>query len=134
MREIKFRGYNKGWHYGYYVRMARALINGEVAINLYQCKIANYIIYDKDGQLNIVEIEDGSLGQSTGLKDKNGTEIYGGDIVQIWSETIPLYWEYKLLVQYFEDSAKFSLGKLDAREIVKVIGNIYENPELLDKD
>jgi uncharacterized phage protein (TIGR01671 family) len=80
MENRKYRGYNEGWHYGYYVRTSRSLINGELAINLYQCEIANFIVYDEGGELKIVEIVNGSLGQSTGLKDTNKVEIFTGDI------------------------------------------------------
>ena len=36
-------------------------------------------------------------------------------------------------VNYWNDSTRFSLGRRDAREIREVIGNIYENPELLER-
>jgi uncharacterized phage protein (TIGR01671 family) len=82
-----------------------------------------------------VEIE--TIGQFTGLKGKNGKEIYEGDIV----EYDDFYVGDKLFpkgkdVVYFEDGCYFGGdGELDEVSIdirkIKVIGNIHENPELL---
>ncbi|MDO8226126.1 YopX family protein [Bacillus cabrialesii] len=80
------------------------------------------------------------LMQYTGLKDKNGRDIYEGDVVKFKSA----YCENKIIkaVVKFKDSLGsfvFNMGddqgfwRMDAsiREI-EVIGNIYENPELLE--
>ena len=70
--------------------------------------------------------------QYTGLKDKNGVEVYEGDIVEHYQNTFDVY--------YDESDAAFALGCGGYQEIrlcdvsnslIKVIGNIYENPELL---
>lgn len=71
--------------------------------------------------------EDGILMQYTGLKDKNGKEIYEGDIV--------LYCFRKTL---FEAEVKFIEGRFSPvsglhSDNYEVIGNIYENPELVEK-
>jgi len=72
------------------------------------------------------------LMQYTGLKDKNGKEIYEGDIVLIDYYGTPR----KLVVRWEDESSGDSnllVGFSGAYEHGEVIGNIYESPELLEQ-
>jgi uncharacterized phage protein (TIGR01671 family) len=84
----------------------------------------------------------GNIMQYTGLKDKNGNDIYEGDIVDLSHQC----WNYKFEIKYDEKLACFTLESLEKFKgtrkpflyilkeqslTYKVIGNIYENPELL---
>ena len=124
MREIKFRAWdvdNKTW------------------INLWILR------FTKDGEVMAVEELSGDgdsdifapgqivLCQFTGLKDKNGKEIYEGDI--LYNEE----WKTKTEVK-FKEGAFNPLVEIESDETTwslpdefEVIGNIYENPELLRK-
>jgi hypothetical protein len=67
------------------------------------------------------------LMQYTGLKDKNGKEIYEGDILKTLTGICEVVWnEYKWGVNYHKAFADWSFeGECE------IIGNVYENPELL---
>lgn len=77
------------------------------------------------------------LMQSTGLVDKEGTEVFEGDILHHQIQT-----EYTFIVKYDEDNARWYGDGLSRTyridlmkcfmQYYKVIGNIYENPELLE--
>ena len=75
---------------------------------------------------------DDPIMQYTGLKDKNGTAIYEGDVVRDSFEGISV-------VTWCSNSASFyckypddGLGMDEFGGLLEVIGNIYENPELID--
>ena len=90
---------------------------------------------------DFVTITPDKILQCTGLKDKNGTLIYEGDIVTYeWLTPIGKVWrnDGKCIVRWFGDGfnpihniAVYNVKDGTTRN-VKVIGNIYENPELLE--
>lgn len=125
MRTIEYRGKDmssKEWIYGFYVEGA--------LIDPYTGKEKKrFIIHGKDGFLH--DIDPNTLGEFTGMTDKNGKKIYEGDIVnEIRNVFSPFFVSYR--------APKYVLIDCDNREwlmfsshIFKVIGNIHDNPELM---
>ena len=79
------------------------------------------------------------LMQYTGLKDRIGTEIYEGDIVKIWGRGFTnKLGSGNAIVVFDEAQFAFYINEQyyhiwgDSCEMYEVIGNIYENPELLE--
>lgn len=82
--------------------------------------------------------------QSTGSKDKNGVEIYEGDIVSYTSSIMAKNEWHKKITRYgsalvmasFDDKTRDSaelLNLLSIHKGIEVLGNIYQNPELLEE-
>lgn len=122
MREILFRGkgdkkYNDGmWYFGVPIR----------------CYDGDWQICTNNSKRTVIPE---TIGQYTGLKDKNGTKIFEGDIVKrAWFDKMGIY-----QIDYDNGLARF-IGRAgmifkasfyyDSEEF-EVIGNIYDNPELL---
>lgn len=127
-REIKFRAYSSHNHKMYPVSNIEWDIDGRIWVTA------------DDGKNGIELIdEEAHLMQCTGLQDKNGREIYENDVLQCTSYTYGNGETGKanLLVKYNEMSAGFiagpyMLGKLMDIRKCEVIGNIFENTELLE--
>ena len=133
-REIKFRGKDReNWHYGDLVQEIRhndnKLFDGTMThIRNFEYKNGDYI-----GDSFPVNSE--TIGQFTGLHDKNGKEIYEGDIVRKFNGIIgKVIYEHSEFIIDVTNNEKLDYGRLDLIEnFVEVIGNIYDNPDLLEK-
>ena len=133
MRQIKFRGWDKNTKKMYKIGQ----ITLERGIWNYEPDNREYIGISIPYQPSFI------LMQYTGLKDKNGKEIYEGDIVFIKGDTKLL--EIKGKVEYNDSWVQFvitntgdiisetePLGDYEEEDL-EIIGNIYENKELLKK-
>lgn len=130
MREIKFRAWDKKnneWCQSIEQEGFGVFINGVVNPS----KSGEFYIHDysSTGQEYIV------LCQFTGLHDKNGREIYEGDVVQTYNGK---HKGPRVEIAYLEHSFCMREEPDDSRMDcvwyfnIEVIGNIYENPELLE--
>lgn len=77
-------------------------------------------------------MESFELMQSTGLKDKNDVEIYEGDIVENSYKEIGFIKNCNDAFCFNRKERNFYLSGLGAGGPFKILGNIYENPELLE--
>ena len=117
----KFRAWHKTWEELGEVKRIRFDDEGDVRTVLFRGKILGT-------DIPIDEIE---LMQSTGLKDKNGQEIFEGDVVKCNGllgtiESLKAMW-----ICSFVKYNNYQKVGFFAQEI-EVVGNIYENPELLE--
>lgn len=132
-REIKFRAWNKLEKRMESVNFIRFFLNAYtmVSTRYRDEKSKNYMMTSLlDGSDNVI------LMQYTGLKDKNGNEIYEGDIVTgLFNHTdIIGHIVYGSDATFFiERKGLYGIGLNNAEDWLEVVGNIYENPELLNE-
>ena len=97
----------------------------------------------KNGNVAKEDMKEYELMQSTGLFDRNNKEIFEGDIITNGKDvmcmkrhnTLGFYIEQKGEVEFIADCAVLEEFEEDAKEIadiLEIIGNVYENPELLE--
>ena len=121
MREIKFRAWHKG----------KKIMGKVLGID-----ILHKEIFFSNGDVDYCEISNFKyieLMQYTGLKDKNGKEIYEGDIIKFLNNIFEVIWcnekaSFMLKNKEYKEFLNFIYENNNGMEIV---GNIYENPELI---
>jgi uncharacterized phage protein (TIGR01671 family) len=136
MREIKFRGkaLEGEWVYGAFIPDATEPTHGEMVTWGF---IRRYNVTDET--METIEVERKTVGQDTGLKDKNGREIYEGDIVyaECCEKYLEVYWNDIGCGGWWfaekKDGYRLPVGSVDL-DWLEVKGNIHDNPELLEGD
>ena len=130
MRDIKFRGkqINNGeWVYGDFV---------------HHDGITDIHFQTGDGEAHFISVDPETVGQFTGLSDKNGKEIYEGDICEAWSQGTKGIGEIKRRIDglwIFYPAWQLNefwglMPSANGGTDVEIIGNVHDNPELMEGD
>ena len=125
MREILFRGKrinSREWAYG----------------DLLTCDDEMEIYSESHGENGGWVIPE-TVGEYTGLTDKNGVKIFEGDIIKSTTSgtigKVGYYPEEGAFMVLFNASSGYCVGYLDINmSTIEIIGNIYDNPELIKDD
>ena len=139
MREILFRGKrtdNGEWIEGAYCKHDTV----KICLSSDDPKTKHLIIADGfcdwgfEPPLNGYEVDPTTIGQYTGLKDKNGKRIFEADI--LWNGYICVVKYGKLNCACCDGvyGWHFDGGDIRLHELYEVIGNIHDNPELIGED
>lgn len=125
MREILFRGKrtdNDEWAFGFFTKSP----SGNV-----------YITETVTGCASPKTVDPDTVGQFTGLTDKDGKKIFEGDIVNCYTLTGMndyrrgvVHWNEMFCGWYGKESCSLLCGLGD---IYEIIGNIHDNPELVEE-
>lgn len=124
MREIKFRGFNgEKWLFG----------SLEIDYKAVHACIS-------DNRFWRLPVRFNSVGQFTGLKDCKGREIYEGDVIRVCgSNGIVVYSEGAFIVRFEKAPSLLShcvggyFSNPERVSACRVIGNVHDNPELLER-
>lgn len=124
MRAIKFRAWNKKkkeWLFDY-DKMGAFSLFGEC------------VMLGEFSSIPLSRLNDIAIMQFTGLKDRNGNEIYEGDVVASHNgvaEGVVVYQAPKFIIQWPKRKTwhEFILSP-EQNQFEEILGNIYENPEL----
>lgn len=131
MREILFRGKSiedNKWVYGDLIREKKSF--GKICTRIYRTTNNGWELIDVDSK---------TVGQYTGLNDKNGNKIFEGDIVDFPDRSDS---ESYGVVEYDTNETEFGivydsiyegLGRQYHSRDIEIIGNIFDNPELLEE-
>ena len=141
MREIKFRGKctpefphpTVKWVYG-------SLVSDSKKKEKTALICVHLPVPTRDGNTFWYEVYADTVGQYTGLKDTNGRESYEGDIIKFYDvrahELVGVIKWNALACRWYVDCSVRGCDYhlLDARYAFEIIGNVYDNPELLEAD
>ena len=123
MREILFRGkcnetckYNGQWIEGFYGEDDGKPI----------------IAHSTDRGIIGYFCDPDSIGQYTGLTDKNGKKIFEGDIVDCLEYYGEVYYDHEGCFDLRDNTSEMCGGFIGSYNSLKVVGNIHDNPELLE--
>ena len=140
MREILFRGKTEDgkWVKGQLLYFKASVGENELALIVEGCEWDNSNEWFNLGKR--AKVIPKTIGQYTGLTDKNGKKIFEGDIVDCWSEGVNAQGTVQqrrdglwIIYPAWQKRIMWSLCPDEySNTTVEVIGNIHDNPELLE--
>lgn len=144
MRDIEFRGFSiqkECWVYGGFLTgIIKVDTKSKELAKIYNDGILEHYIlkmnFNEEGYFVMGDsCYPNSIGQFTGLLDRNGNKIFEGDIVRYDTEIGEVFFDGKSacfnVKDFYCQSADYPTMAFHSYIVCEVIGNIYENPELL---
>lgn len=127
-----------GWVYGDLIDCSDEtyILPTDISGEMYRIRPYRFRANDFEYTIMLAEVDPKTIGQFTGLTDKNGNKIFEGDIVKVTTGIEGYKSTYCSTIQEVKYNAESGIAvflPFDNSDMVEVevIGNIYDNPELL---